>query len=79
MQEILLSYGLPGVIILALAGVVIRQYADGKAKDEIILQISSARVDDLKVINASKDAAGEKLAQMVSLIYNKLESEKRRT
>lgn len=77
MESILLGYGPLGVMVVGMAGVCVKLYSDSKAKDAIIKDISQARVEDLKEINASKDAAGEKLSQMVTLIYNKLEGEKR--
>lgn len=77
MEEILLNYGLPGVIILAMGAVIAKLYADGKVKDLKLEELSQARVDDLKEINNHKESAGEQIAQMVRLIYDKLESEKR--
>lgn len=77
MEEILLNYGLPGVIILAMGAVIAKLYADGKVKDLKLEELSQARVDDLKEINSHKESAGEQIAQMVRLIYDKLESEKR--
>lgn len=76
-EEILLNYGLPGVIILAMGAVIARLYADGKIKDLKLEELSQARVNDLKEINNHKESAGEQIAQMVRLIYDKLESEKR--
>ena len=77
MEEILLNYGLHGVIILAMGAVIAKLYADGKVKDLKLEELSQARVDDLKEINSHKESAGEQIAQMVRLIYDKLESEKR--
>lgn len=77
MNEILLSYGLPGVVIIALSTVCAKLYSDNKALVAINREISQARVDDLKEINSAKDSAGAQLTQMVSLIYDKLERENR--
>lgn len=77
MDTILLNYGLPGVVIIALSTVCAKLYSDNKALIASVEKLSQARVDDLKEINAAKDTAGAQLAQMVTLIYNKLESEQR--
>lgn len=77
MDTILLNYGLPGVVIIALSTVCAKLYSDNKALIASVEKLSQARVDDLKEINSAKDAAGAQLAQMVTLIYNKLESEQR--
>lgn len=65
-------------IITALSGVIVKLYVDGKSDKKTIIEISEARVNDLKEINAAKDGKDEKVMTLVQLIYNKLESEKNR-
>lgn len=65
-----------GGIVTVLGGTITKLYLDSKAKDKTILDISQARVNDLKEINAAKDGKDEKVMTLVQLIYNKLEGEK---
>lgn len=65
-------------IITVLSGVIAKLYLDGKSDKKTIIEISEARVNDLKEINAAKDGKDEKVMTLVQLIYNKLESEKNR-
>lgn len=77
MNEILLTYGLPGVIISALITGLAKVYSDNKALTNKLEQTAQARVDDLKELNVAKDAAAEKMSLMIQLIYDKLERGKR--
>lgn len=69
-----------GGIVTILGGVIVKQYADGRAQSkadrETIERISQARVDDLKELNTSKDGTISEVKGLVNQIYNKLEAEK---
>lgn len=73
MNELLLTYGLPGVIISALVTGMAKVYTDNRTLTTKLEQVSQARVDDLKEVNSAKDAASEKMSLMIQLIYDKLE------
>lgn len=71
-----------GGIIGVLGSVITKLYLDGKtqakADKDTIQQISQARVDDLKELNASKDGTINEVKTLVGQIYNKLEAEKKK-
>lgn len=73
MGELLLNYGLPGIIISALITALAKVYTDNKILTNKLEQTAQARVDDLKELNVAKDAASEKMSLMIQLIYDKLE------
>lgn len=73
MNEILQSPLTVSGIVLVLGSVIGKLYLDGKAYQKNINDISQARVNDLKEINAAKDSKDDKMAIMVQLIYDKLE------
>lgn len=77
-SDILQSPFTIGGIVTVLVGAVSKLYFDGKSKDTIIKNSFEARVTDLKEINTAKDGKDEKIMTLVQLIYNKLESEKRK-
>lgn len=72
-MDILQTYGPAGVIIAALGGVISKLYFDNRTLTTKMLEISQARVDDLKDLNSNKDNAAQEMSLMVKLIYDKLE------
>lgn len=76
MPDLLLNYGLPGVIITVLGTVVAKLYSDNKILTTKLENIAQSRVDDLKELNVAKDGAAEKMSLMIQLIYDKLEKGK---
>lgn len=71
-----------GGIVTVLGGVITKLYLDGKNQaktdKDTIQQISEARVNDLKELNASKDGTLSEIQTLVNQIYNKLEAEKKK-
>lgn len=72
-MDILQTYGPAGAIIAAMGGVISKVYLDNRTLTSKLLEISQARVDDLKDLNSNKDNAAQEMSLMVKLIYDKLE------
>lgn len=72
-MDILQTYGPAGTIIVAMGGVISKLYLDNRTLASKLLEISQARVDDLKDLNSNKDNAAQEMSLMVKLIYDKLE------
>lgn len=76
--DILLSYGLPGVVILALAIVVIFMYREGLKKDVKLEEVQRLRVEDAKEITTKLKEPLEKVSDLSERMYDILRFEDKR-
>lgn len=70
--SVLQQYGLAGLVILVLAGVVLALYKDNQKLQDKLLAAQQSRVDDAREINAKTAITLELIARTDDLIYRKL-------
>ncbi len=71
-SHVLGQYGLPGLVIFALATTTIFLYRDNQKLQEKLLQAQQARVDDAKEVNNKITGPLDLIARTNDLIYRKL-------
>ena len=68
--DILLSYGLPGVVILALVAVIIIMYRESLKKDTKLEEVQRLRVEDAKEITTKLKEPLEKVSDLSERMYD---------
>lgn len=76
-SSILNGYGLAGVVILALASVAVILYRDNKSLQEKLRESEQARVNDAKEVQDKIAGAQRVLAEVMDLMYRKLDTAKK--
>lgn len=72
MESILLSYGLPGVVIIGLVYALIDKNKECKDWQQKAIEQANLRTADMKDVSAARDERDIKVANMVELLYQKL-------
>jgi len=68
--DILLSYGLPGVVILALVVVIVVMYRESLKKDTKLEEVQRLRVEDAKEITTKLKEPLEKVSDLSERMYD---------
>lgn len=72
----LAAWGIPGFIIVVLAGVILYLYRDGRTKDKQLIDLQEARLLDAKEFANQVVSLIEPLGKYAKLTYDKLKSSK---